>query len=443
MGLALQSYVQPTDQLRDNVLAATVSAMDRRVRKRRWTRGNVAWLAAALAMVVLVAWSVRLFRGERTLRVPLERIRISTVLRGEFLEYIPITATAVPITTHHLVAAEGGRIEEVFREAGSFVEAGDEILRLANTNLLLDIMYREAELFQQSNNLRNTKLLMEQNRLQMRRELLEIDHEITRQRRVADNYSTLMEDSLISRLEFEEARDRLDYLTEKRELVLAAQKQDELFRESQLRRLEESLQRMQANLAIVKQNLDALVLRAPVTGQLTALDSEVGQSKARGERLGQIDVLDGFKLRAEIDEYYIARIDRGLRGTFTFDDAAYALHVDKVYPQVVQGRFEVDLRFAGDEPAGMRRGQSVRMRLELDAPYEAMLLPNGPFQQTTGGRWAFVVSDSGGEARKKEIAVGRQNAQYLEILEGLEPGEKVITSPYEFFGDAERLILND
>jgi HlyD family secretion protein len=421
----------------------TAEGMDRKIRRRRWTAGRIAWIAAGLVLVALVVWSVRLFHGARTLRIPAERIQVSTVTRGEFQEYIPVTAAVVPLTTHYLSATEGGRVEEVYREAGSFVEVGDEILRLGNTNLLLDIMYREAELFQQSNNLRNSKILMEQNRLQMDREILEVDHQIVRQQRISASYEELNEQALISRQEYEESRDRLDYLTRKRELVLAAQREDQRFRASQIEQLEASLERIRSNLAIVKENLECLIVRAPISGRLTALNTEVGQSKARGERLGQIDVLDSFGLNAAIDEYYIARISAGLRGTFPLADETYAARVDKVYPQVVNGRFDVDLHFVGDEPADLRRGQSVRMRLELGDPYEAVLLPNGPFHQMTGGRWVFVVSASGGEARRREVTLGRQNAQFLEVLEGLEPGDNVITSPYEFFGDAERLLLSD
>jgi len=284
---------------------------------------------------------------------------------------------------------------------------------------------------------------MEQNRLQMDREILEIDHEITRQKRVAESYEQLNREALVSRREYEESRDRLAYLLSKRDLVLAAQRQDMRFRESQIEQLEASLERMRSNLALVENNLKSLIVRAPIAGRLTALNAEVGQSKARGERLGQIDVLDSFGLKAEIDEYYIARIRAGLLGSFPLADETYAVRVAKVYPQVVNGRFEVDLHFSGDEPADLRRGQTIRMRLELGDPYEALRLPNGPFHQSTGGRWVFVVNESGDRAHRRDIVVGRQNAQSLEVLEGLEPGETVITSPYEFFGDAERLLLHD
>jgi HlyD family secretion protein len=426
-----------------NAADETGSPMDRKIRKRWWSPGRIAWLVSALALLALVLWSLSPLRGGKTLRVPKERIMISTVSRGEFQEFIPVTGTVIPVTTHYLDATEGGRVEEVFREAGSFVDRGDEILRLANTNLLLDIMYREAELYQQSNNLRNTKILMEQNRLQMRREILEIDHDISRQRRITESYTELAKDNLVSRQDYDEARDRLAYLTERRELVLAAQQQDELFREAQIRQLEASLQRIQTNLEIVKRNMENLVIRAPVAGQLTALNAEIGQSKARGERMGQIDVLDGFKLRAAVDEFYITRIVPELKGTFEFSGETFEVSIDKIYPQVVQGRFEVDLRFDGEEPSGIRRGQTIRLRLALGDPSEALLLPAGSFQQTSGGRWAYLVDASGETATKREIRLGRQSPQYFEVLGGLEPGDRVITSNYEFFGDAERLILTD
>jgi HlyD family secretion protein len=277
----------------------------------------------------------------------------------------------------------------------------------------------------------------------MDREILEVDHEITRQERITESYEQLNREALISRQEYEESRDRLAYLSRKRELALAAQREDELFRKSQIEQLDVSLDRMRSNLAVVKENLESLVVRAPIEGRLTALNAEVGQSKARGERLGQIDVLDSYGLSAEIDEYYIARIRAGLRGTFPLADTTYEVRVEKVYPQVISGHFEVDLHFAGDEPAELRRGQSVRMRLELGDPYETVLLPNGPFHRTSGGRWVFVVAESGGVAHRREVTLGRQNARFLEVLAGLEPGDKVITSPYELFGDAERLVLSD
>jgi HlyD family secretion protein len=414
--------------------------MDRKIRRRRWTSWRIVSLAVALPLVVFLVWSALVMRGGRPLRVRAERLTIATVTRGEFQEFLPVSSTVVPRTTHYLDAAEGGRVEEVFREAGSLVEEGDEILRLGNSNLLLDIMYREAELYQQSNNLRNTKILMEQNRVQVQRELLELDYEIAQQQRITAGHEAL-ERSFVSRQEYEEARDRLSYFRQRRDLVLAAREQDDRFRRAQIEQLEDSLQRMQSNLEILKRNQGNLVVRAPISGQLTALDAEVGQSKARGDRLGQIDVLDGFRLRAAIDEFHVARVQRGLHGSFTLAGESYEVQVEKVYPQVVDGRFEVDLRFTGAEPAVVRRGQTIRLRLELGDPSEAVLLPNSAFYQSTGGRWAYVLDDSGDTAHRREIALGRKNTRFLEVLDGLLPGERVIISGYEPFGDADRLIL--
>jgi HlyD family secretion protein len=415
--------------------------MDREIKKRKWGLKRISILAASAALTYAVIWSLVAEGNGASLRVPAEHILISTVEEGEFQEFVPLTATVVPIRTHYLDATEGGRVEAVYTEAGSFVEAGDEILKLANTALLLDVMYREAELFQQSNNLRNTKIAMEQNRLRMQRELLENSRLIDRQTRSRDNLAELIDGDLVARQDYEEAVEELDYLVEKRELLLATREQDEVFRAVQASQLEESLQRMQSNLAIVKRNMDNLVIKAPVSGQLTALNADVGQSKGRGERLGQIDILDGFKLRAAIDEYYITRIEPGLKGTMTFSDVTYRLEALKVYPQVVQGRFEVDVGFDGKEPAGIRRGQTFRLRLELGDPSGAVLLPNAGFYQFTGGRWVYLMDESGKEARKQEIVLGRRNANHCEVLSGLEPGDRVITSSYEFFGDADRLVL--
>jgi HlyD family secretion protein len=416
--------------------------MDREIKRRKWGLKRISALVASAALVCAVVWSLVVEGNGSSLRVPVEHILISTVERGEFQEFVPLTATVVPIRTHYLDATEGGRVEAVYREAGSYVDAGDEILKLANTGLLLDVMYREAELFEQSNNLRNTKITMDQTRLRMRRELLENSRQIERQTRTRDNLVELVEGDLVSRQDYEEAVEELNYLIEKRELLLATQEQETIFREAQVSQLEESLDRMQSNLQIVKQNMENLVIRAPVSGHLTALNADVGQSKGRGERLGQIDVLDGFKLRAAIDEYYITRVEPGLRGTLTFAETTYPLEVLKVYPQVVQGRFEVDLGFDGEEPGGIRRGQTFRLRLELGDPSEAILLPNAGFYQFTGGRWVYLLDESGNEAGKREIVLGRRNANHCEVLSGLEPGDRVVTSSYEFFGDADRLVLH-
>lgn len=417
--------------------------MDRVLKKSRWRDKRLGWAALGLLIVALIGWAGFTGRHGRQLKVAADHLMIATVESGEFQEYIPVTGTIAPIRTHYLDATEGGSVEEIYREAGSVVAQGDPILKLANTNLLLDIMYREAELFAQSNNLRNTKITMEQNSLRMQRELLELDHEIINQERVAENHNELLKENLVARQDFDRAQEELIYLQKKHGLLLATQRTDSLFRAEQVLQLESSLERMQMNLAIVRQNLDNLTIRAPVGGQLTALNADIGQSKGRGERLGQIDILDGFKIRASVDEIYGSRVVRGQTATFTFADLTYRLTVDKVYPEIERGRFDVDLLFDGEAPPGVRRGQSFHLRLALGECEQALLLGTGSFYQTTAGRWAFVVDEEAGVALKREISLGRGNTQFYEVLGGLAPGEKVIVSSYDMFGEAERLLLRN
>ncbi|MEE4271163.1 MAG: HlyD family efflux transporter periplasmic adaptor subunit [Thermoanaerobaculales bacterium] len=400
-------------------------------------------LLLVVAAFVVVAAGIRgvVLARTSTLGVDRARLRISTVTQGLFHEYVPVVGSTAPLVTHYLDASEGGRVEEIYREAGSLVEQGDRILTLANTTLLLDVMYREAELFQQSNNLRSTKLAMEQHRLQMQRQVLEIRREIARQNRLSSNATHLLEKGLVSRQEHEQALEELGYLVEQRELLLATQNQEQRLREEQIKQLEESLQRMQENLQVVKRHLDSLVIRAPIAGRLTALNAEVGQAKNRGQRLGQVDVLSGFKLRATIDEHYISRVSSGLTGTFSYTGNTYLLRVDKVYPQVIEGRFEVDFVFDGTPPEDLRRGQTFHLRLMLSDPAQALLLPVGDFFQSTGGRWVYVLDSDGKEARRRQVTVGRRNSDCFEVLTGLRPGERVITSGYEPFADTERLVL--
>lgn len=415
--------------------------MDRKIKKKKWPPKKIAGLAFIVLFVSFVIYVFAFKLNKSTLNVKTERITISTVERGPFQEFIPVMGNVLPIFTHYLDAVEGGRVEEIYLEAGTFIKQGDNILKLANTNLLLDIMWREAELFQQSNNLRNTRLSMEQYRLRLSQELAQIENELQQQKRTYDRYKMLAKDNLISKHEFELARDQYEYLIEKKKLTLESQKNDLEFRQAQIDALEASLKRMQDNLIIVKKKQENLTIKAPVSGHLTALNAEIGQSKSPGERLGQIDVLEGFKVRAAIDEHYIARVETGRTGEFEFAGQTYNLIVKKIYPEVREGRFEVDMEFVGDDPEGITRGQTLHIRLELGDISEAILLPRGGFYQTTGGNWAYVVDESNNIATKRKIRLGRQNPQVFEVLEGLEPGERVITSAYESFGNMDRLVL--
>jgi HlyD family secretion protein len=415
--------------------------MDRPIEKKKWPPRKIA-LFSLIGIALAAALYSLLFRDSRSrLNVNPERITIATVERGAFQEFIPVTGNVLPIRTIYLDAIEGGRVEKIYLEAGTLVHEGDKILRLANTNLLLDIMYREAQFFEQSNNLRNTRLAMEQNRLTLRRELVELDYQILRQKRTYDRNAQLVKKDLISQQEYEQAKDEYEYLLKRKKLALETQKQDAAFRKIQIEQLEASVQRMQTNLGMVKQKLENLVLRAPISGQLTSLHAEIGESKSPGERLGKIDVLEGFKVRADIDEHYIARIETGRTGAFDLTGASYTLIVRKIYPEVREGRFEVDMEFDGASPQGIRRGQTLHIRLELGDLSEAVLLPRGGFYQKTGGQWVYVLDPSGAVATKRLIRLGRQNPQVFEVLEGLEPGERVITSTYDGFGEIDKLIL--
>jgi HlyD family secretion protein len=398
-------------------------------------------MSGAGFIVIMIGYSLFFVGRVSRLNVQAERLRIATVLHGEFQEYVPFTGTVVPVSTHYLDAVEGGRVDSVYLEAGSFVDKGDRIIELVNTSLLMDVMYREAEIFQQSNNLRNTRLNMERQSLEVQRQLLELEHEIRVQRRIVESNILLAKKNLISSREFEESKDELLYIERKLELTRETQRQDSTFRVSQIRQLETSLERMEANLELVKRNMENLVIKAPVSGHLTSLNAEIGESKKQGERLGQIDILEGFKVRLPIDEYYISRITTGLGGTFDFSGATYRVRIAKIYPEVVQGRFEIDMEFDGSEPAGIRRGQTLRIKLELGELSEAVMLETGAFYLSTGGRWVYVLDESQGTARKRNIHLGRQNIEYFEVLGGLEPGERVIVSAYDSFGKADRLVL--
>jgi HlyD family secretion protein len=417
--------------------------MDRKI-ERQWYQKKQVWWAVGSSLVVILIVSLILTADTQSrLNVNTERITISTVERGPFQVYIPLTGTVMPTRTVYLDAMEGGRVEAVIREAGSFVNQGDTILHLSNASLVLDIMNREAQLFEQSNNLRNTRLAIQQNSLMLEGQLLDLDRQIQSAKRTFELNQQLYEKGWTSHDEFADARDQYEYLQRRRELTIETQRQDSLFRNLQIEMLEASVDRIQANLEVVRQNVENLYLRAPVTGQLTSLNAEIGESKVRGERLGQIDILDGFKVRAGVDEHYIVRVQQGLSGEFDLAGQTYELVVSKVYPEVRDGRFEVDLEFVGDAPVDIRRGQTVHVRLELSDLTECVLLPRGGFYQSTGGRWAYVLDGSGGFAIKREIRLGQQNPRMFEVLEGLEPGDRVVTSSYDNFGDVDKLVLSD
>jgi HlyD family secretion protein len=417
-------------------------SMDRIIEKKKWPARRIVMLGAAGAFILLVLY-LFIFQSHRsTLNVETEKLTIATVQRGPFQEFIPVMGEVLPVQTIFLDVEEGGLIEKIFIEAGSAVKKGDKILKLSNTSLLMDIMYREAELFQQINNLRNTRLLYEQNRLSLEQGLVELDFQVEKQKRKFTSTQSLYEEKLVSRQDFEDTRDEYEMVKNKRRLTAESQEKELRFRDQQIAQLEVSVKRMQENLQVAKGKLDNLTVRAPITGILTSLVAEPGQSKSPGERLGQIDAPEGFKVRAGIDEFYIDRIMKDKPGQFDLSGQSYKLHVSRIYPEVKDGKFSVDMEFSGRQAPGIRRGQTLHIRLELSDVSEALLLPRGGFFQKTGGNWVFVLDVGAKTANKREIRLGRQNPDVFEILGGLRTGERVITSSYDNFGDNERLVLD-
>ena len=414
------------------------AGMDRKLEKPRFSPKRIALGAGVLLFGGLCGYALLADFGVRKLNVQRDRLTISTVEFGPFQEYIPVRGTILPLRTVYLDALERGQVEQVFAEEGASVAAGDPLLRLANPDLELNVLQQEAELERSREELRNGRLTMQQERLRVRKALLEIEYQLAINKRNFERYENLSAKDLtaiLSRQEYERLRDEYQYSVRRMALTQQTQTQDSLLAASKVVQLVSAVERMERNLQIVRGRLDNLTVRAPVSGQLTMLAAEVGESKGTGVRLGQIDRIDGFKVRAVIDEHYIDRVGRGQRGQFNSGDAPYRLVIHKIYPEVKEGRFAVDLVFEGRAPEGIRRGQTLHIRLELGDLAETVQVARGGFYQATGGHWAYVLDAAGERATRRSIALGRQNPRVYEVLEGLEPGEQVITSSYETLGE--------
>jgi HlyD family secretion protein len=416
--------------------------MDRKIEKKRFTPKKITIYTLSGIFVLFVLYNFIFGDASKKLNVDLERITISTVQKGLFQEFTPITGTVQPIETFQLDVSDGGRVMKKYVEEGAFLNTGDPIILLDNAQLRLSIIYNEANVFQQINNLRSTRLSFQQNKLDLRARLLSIDRDIREAKRVYETNLKLYEKGFVSENEYLDSKDQYEYLLSHKKLTMETFKADSVMRGQQVRQLEKSVKTLEENLDITKQQLENLTVKAPISGQLTALNAEIGESISPGENVGQIDKVDSFKVRATIDEHWIARVSKGQYGEFTFNGKEYKLIVRTVFPQVTNGTFQVDMLFVDDAPDGIRRGQTVHIKLELGELSEAVFVDRGGFYQTTGGQWIFVVDESGEFAVKRSIRLGRQNTQSFEVLEGLKPGEKVITSSYDNYGDVEKLILN-
>ena len=416
--------------------------MDRRVEKKTSYSRFAIYAAGGIAALLFAWWFVDAVMGGRSLSVNAQRITVSTVTTGTFEDFIPLRGRLVPRSTVFLDAIEGGRVEQILVEDGAIVEAGDMIAVLSNTNLQLEVLGREAAVTEQLNNMRTIELQLEQNRLSHKRNLVEIDYQITRLSREINRQRELISKNLVSQSTVDQLEDELTYYQNRREVTLESQATDARMQEQQLQQLRDAGEQLQAGLKFARKNLDDLSVRAPVAGKLSGFNIEIGQSIARGGRLGQIDDPDGYKLNARIDEYYLGRVDLQQVATAEHNGSDLDLQVSKIYPQVNEGQFEVDMAFA-EQPEGLRRGQTLQTRLTLGDNTDATLIPNGAFYQETGGNWVFVVAPGGGEAVRRSVRLGRRNTKFIEVLDGLEPGEKVITSPYTSFVGMDRLNLGE
>lgn len=418
--------------------------MDKVIEKKKgiaaaFTKKSVKWWALG-AFVILVV--VLLLTGRRSvLRVDGSTILTGTARQGEFNDYIRVSGQVQPMTTVQLSPTEGGNVQRIVVEEGSHVNEGDVIVVLGNENLDMQILNSEAELAEKENILRNTMISMEQQKLSVRQEKLSLQIEVRRARRAYEQNKALYGEKLIAKEEYLKASEDYELAKDKLELVTDRERQDSLYRSVQIAQMHESLENMRLNMNMIRRRKENLSVKAPISGELGLLDVELGQSVAAGAKIGQINNLDSYKIEAQIDEHYIDRVAPGLEATFERQNEKYSSVIRKVYPEVRDGKFKADFRFEGQQPENIRTGQTYYLNLQLGQSAEAILIPRGSFYQNTGGKWVYVLNADGTKATKRSVRIGRQNPQYYEVLEGLAPGDKVIISSYDAFGDKDELLI--
>ena len=417
--------------------------MDRVIEKKKWSTKKIITIAFVVSIVLLIVGSIYFTSGGMKLNVDSERITISEVKKGPFKEFIPVNGIVLPLTTIYLDAVEGGRVEEKFVEDGAMMKKGNPILKLLNTDLELSLANQETSVFNLLTQMRISRNAAQQNTIMKLNQHSDIENTFKEAERVYKVNKQLFEQKVISEQEYKQSENNYNYAVQKKKLTEQILKQDSISTKEEYAQAEESYKRTQQSLAIMRKKVEDLIVRAPIDGQLTSLDAEIGQNKNKGERLGQIDVLSGFKVRVDIDEHYISRIYTGLIGEFTFSGKDYKLKIHKVYTQVTNGKFQVDMKFEGEIAKEIRRGQTLQIRLALSDETEALLLAKGGFYQQTGGNWAFKLSEDGSKAYRVDIQLGRQNPEYYEVVQGLQPGDKIITSGYDNYENTQELILKN
>ncbi len=415
--------------------------MDRAIKKKKWTAKKLLTIGGIIALVLLIAASYYFTAGNSKLNVDTERITISEIKKGTFQESIPVNGVVLPLTSIYLDATEGGRVEEKYVEDGTVMTKGQPIMKLANTDLELNLATQETSVFNLLTQMQISRNAAQQNTVSKLNNQADVQSLLTEAERLYRLDKRLYEQKAIGSQEFKTAENNYNYLLQKKKLNDQILQQDSISVKQQQDQDRQSYERAQNGLQIMRKKVGDLIIRSPIDGQLTSLDAEVGQTKKPGDRLGQIDVLSGYKVRVDVEEHYISRIYTGLKGTFTFADTTYTLQIKKVYTQVTNGRFQVDMEFVGKVPKGIRRGQTLQILLALSDATQAVILPKGGFYQQTGGNWIFKVNESGTMAYKVNIQLGRYNTEYFEVLEGLKPGDKVVTSSYENYGNIQELVL--
>jgi len=415
--------------------------MDRVIEKKKWSRKRILTIAGIVAILALIGASYYYTSGKSKLNVDTDRITISEVKNGTFQENIPVNGVVLPLTTIYLDAAEGGRVEEKYVDDGAMMKKGQPILKLSNTDLQLQLVTQKTNVYNLLTQMQISKNAAEQNTVNKLNQMTDVESQLKESKRIFDLDKYLFSKKAIGSQEYEKAKNDYNYYLQKQKLTQQILEQDSTSTEQQVKQARQLYEGSQNALNVMQEKVGDLIVRAPIDGQLTSLDAEIGESKNKGERLGQIDVMDGFKARVDVDEHYLSRVYTGLTGTFDFNNKTYTLEIKKVYSNITNGRFQVDMEFVGDEPKGIRRGQTLQILLALSAKRKALLLPKGGFYQQTGGNWIFKVSSDGKTAYKVDIQLGLQNPDYYEVLEGLQPGDKVITSSYDNYGDIQELIL--
>ncbi len=415
--------------------------MDIQLEKKKGLRPKHYGYIALGILLLFVGWKLISGTAMNTFRTEKDRLSIAQANEGKFDDYITINGYVAPIATIYMDAYEGGRVSEKLIEEGATVKKGDIILKLENRALYEQILASENNLALKQNDLRSTKLTFDARQVEGRKDLVAAKYDLQKLKRNYQQNEALYKDELISKEVYLTSKENYELSKNQYDIIKVQTEQDDELRRTSLSELDSDLARMRQTLSMVYERIDHLNVRAPSDGQLGFLDAEIGQSIAQGERIGQVNVLTDYKIEADIDEHYIDRVKRDLTAVLERNDKEFPLRIRKVYPEVRNGKFRVDLVFTGDKPATIRAGQSYNIKLQLGESNDALLIPKGSFFQSTGGQWIFVLDPSGAEALRRPIRIGKQNSRFYEILEGLEPGEQVITSNYDSFGDAERIIL--